>query len=178
LKLVKLVFLIFLFSGLFSGQAVSDEANESDSAIVESFCLETGLYTVCAMDTLLLNSVKSWQGHGDCPGIDAWITVRIPPDLYLLGGLPGQSEYYTINQTITESDTLLTEYWESLQVKPHPEFGYRPMVGRFELADTILVAIAKTVANPQYGDGGAWQIYVQHFADELVTLDTLYLKQR
>jgi hypothetical protein len=72
----------------------------------------------------------------------------------------------------------MVDYWESLQVKAHPEFGYRAMVGVFDIKnDSIVVAISKTLANPQYGAGGAWQIYVGNFDEVLLVLDTIYLKQ-
>lgn len=55
------------------------------------------------------------------------------------------------------ADTIMVNYWESLQVKAHPQFGYKTMVGVFDIKnDTILVAISKTLSNPQFGDGGVW----------------------
>ena len=110
------------------------------------------------------------------PGVDNWVTTKIPNNIDLFGGLPGQSEYYTIDQTIIDADTMQVDYWESLQVKPHPEFGYRPMVGVFDITDTIVVAISKTLANTQYGEGGVGQIYVANFNDFLIVMDTIYLK--
>jgi len=144
--------------------------------IVESFRIETGLQAVFVSDTALLNSVTAWQGQGDYPGVDQWSTAKIPNNFDLYGGLPGQSEYYTISSTLTLADTLQQNYWESLQVKENVQFGYRPMVGVFEMKDTLVVALAKTLANPQYGSGGAWQIYVKDFAKDLTVLDTVYLK--
>lgn len=144
--------------------------------IVESFRTETGLLAVFVLDTALLNSVTAWQGQGEYPGVDQWATVKILNNFDLYGGLPGQSEYYTIGSTLTLADTLQQNYWESLQVKENLQFGYRPMVGVFEMKDTLVVALAKTLANPQCGSGGAWQIYVKNFAEDLIVLDTVYLK--
>ena len=119
----------------------------------------------------LLNTVESWQGHGDYPRVDESVTVSIP-----VGGLLGQSEYYSIEQTLVDADTMQVAYWESLQVKTHEQFGYRPLVGVFDLKDTTVVAIAKTLANPQYGAGNAWQIYLEDYQNDLITLDTITLK--
>ncbi len=44
------------------------------------------------------------------------------------GGLPGQSPYYTEADTLAASNGSRTSLFESLQVAPHPEFGYRPLV--------------------------------------------------
>ncbi len=67
-------------------------------------------------------------------------------------------------------------YWESLQVKENTQYGYRTLVGVFDITDTIVVAIAKTLANSQYGEGGAWQIYVENFQGDLIITDTIHLK--
>jgi hypothetical protein len=168
---------------VFSMVLISCEKDKSDpqpvtNEIVEAFTSETGLGAVYYVDTTLLNTVISWQGQGDYPGVDDWTTAKVPGNFDLYGGLPGQSEYYTISQTITDTDTVMVNYWESLQVKAHPQFGYRAMVGIFDIKnDSIVVAISKTLANPQYGAGGGWQVYVGNFDEVLMVLDTIYLKQ-
>ena len=149
----------------------------SQKLLIEAFKKDTGIDAVWVSDTTLLNLVKSWQGSGDYPGVDNWATATIPAGLDLYGGLPGQSEYYSIDQTITDTDTMQVAYWESLQVKAHPEFGYRPNVGIFDLKQKSTVAIAKTLANPQFGSGGAWQIYLEDYKTSLTALDTIILKQ-
>lgn len=146
------------------------------NSIIEAFRTDTGIDAVWVSDTSLLNTVKGWQGSGDYPGVDEWATATIPAGIDLYGGLPGQSEYYTIDQTLIDADTMKVPYWESLQVKAHPTFGYRPDVGIFDLNATTTVAIARTLANPQYGAGGAWQIYVENYTTDLTPLDTIALQ--
>lgn len=167
-----LLFLTFLFSC--NKERLTHPINFNET--IASFYTETGIKAVYVFDTALLNTVKGWQGHGAYPGVDNWTTAKIPHDFDLYGGLPGQSEYYTIYLTIIVSDTMKAPYWESLQVKANPEFGYRPMVGVFDIKDSIVVAISKTLANLQYGAGGGWQIYVEDFTTDLVVFDTIYLK--
>ena len=144
--------------------------------IIEEFKATTGIDAIWISDTALLNKVKSWQGVGDYPGVDKWATATIPVGSDLYGGLPGQSEYYTISQTLVSADTMKVAYWESLQVKAHPTYGYRPSVGVFDLSQKTTVAIARTLANSQYGKGGAWQIYLENFTTVLSPLDTIALK--
>ncbi|MFC2097010.1 hypothetical protein ACFLSI_01620 [Bacteroidota bacterium] len=175
-KNLKLIYLLIISVFLFSCEKNGNEPEVITNEIIESFCFETGIEAVYVIDTSLLSTVMSWQGSGDYPGVDDWATAKIPNNFNLYGGLPGQSEYYSIDLTIIDADTIKVDYWESLQVKAHPEFGYRPMVGVFYLKDTIVVAISKTLANPQYGEGGAWQIYVEHFTEDLMVSDTIYLK--
>ncbi len=173
--LIKLTYLL-LAAALFSCTNYRVGHRTAPKSIIKSFIIETGINAISATDTALLNAVKSWQGKGDYPSIDNWTTVKIPDNFDLYGGLPGQSEYYSIDQTVVAADTIKAPYWKSLQVKAHPQFGYRTMVGVFDIKDSIIVAIAKTLANPQYGDGGAWQIYVEDYNDALMVIDTIYLK--
>lgn len=171
----KLLYFFLIAAFLYSCKEENFEPDFFRNEIIESFVFETGIGAVCLVDTSLLNEVKSWQGQGDYPGIDEWATAKIPNHIDLLGGLPGQSEFYTIEKTLIDSDTLKVQYWESLQVKENPTFGYRTMVGVFEFKDSLVVAIAKTLANSQYGSGGAWQIYVENYNEVLMVLDTVYL---
>ncbi|MFK7796344.1 MAG: hypothetical protein AB8E82_02745 [Aureispira sp.] len=165
--------LILIALGAVSCQETNDVLT---NPVIEAFRSDTGIDAVWVSDTTLLNTVKGWQGSGDYPGVDDWAIATIPAGLDLYGGLPGQSEYYTIEQTLIDADTMKTPYWESLQVKAHPTFGYRPMVGVFDLNQVTTVAIARTLANPQYGNGGAWQIYVENYGTDLTVLDTVTLQ--
>lgn len=171
----KLLYLFLIAAILYSCKEENFEPEYFPNEIIESFRLETGIGAVCVVDATLLHEVESWQGQGDYPGVDNWATAKIPGHIDLLGGLPGQSEFYTIEKTLIESDTLKVQYWESLQVKENAQFGYRTMVGVFEFQDSLVVAIAKTLANPQYGSGGAWQIYIENYKSVLLVMDTVYL---
>lgn len=167
--LLLLAFMVLSFSSC-------QEEEVPTNAVIEAFRADTGIDAVWVSDTALLHTVEGWQGSGDYPGVDEWATATIPAGLDLYGGLPGQSEYYSIDQTLIDADTMKVAYWESLQVKEHPTFGYRESVGIFDLNATITVAIARTLANPQFGTGGAWQIYVEDYASDLTALDTISLQ--
>lgn len=152
------------------------ENQNSENYLLAAFEKETGFHAYFTEDTTLIHKVTSWQGSGDYPGVDDWVAAKVTNEFLLYGGLPGQSEYYTVVNTLIDADTNTVSYWESLQVKENPTFGYRPMVGVFDFSDTLVVALARTLANPQYGDGGAWQIFVEDYGMELRVLDTVYLK--
>jgi len=168
--LLLLAFFVLSFSSCQEDDAVLT------NSVIEAFRADTGIDAVWVSDTALLHTVEGWQGSGDYPGVDEWATATIPAGLDLYGGLPGQSEYYSIDQTLIAADTMKVAYWESLQVKAHPTFGYRPEVGIFDLNATTTVAIARTLANSQYGAGGAWQIYVADYTTDLTALDTINLQ--
>jgi hypothetical protein len=169
-------YLLLLAFVVLSLSSCTEKDDVVTNSVIEAFRTETGIDAVWVSDTALLHTVEGWQGSGDYPGVDEWATATIPAGMDLYGGLPGQSEYYSIDQTLIDADTMKVAYWESLQVKAHPTFGYRADVGIFDLNATTTVAIARTLANPQFGAGGAWQIYVANYTADLTPLDTINLQ--
>ena len=145
------------------------------SPLVVAFDAESGIRVAPAVDEALLKKVCSWQGEGIYPGVDNWEVVEMPADTRLLGGLPGQSEYYSIEKSLQDVDADRQAYWESLQVKAHDLFGYRPRVGVYRLTSASKCAIAKTTANPQYGNGGAWQVFIDDFKSKLECIEEVAL---
>jgi hypothetical protein len=143
--------------------------NLTDSVVL---CLykETGLIVSVQVDTVLLYEIRNWQGKGYYPGTDSWVICELPDSTVLLGGLPGQTEFYTLPQTLENSNFSKNIYWTSLQVMAHPQFGYRSEIGEFILKGKQKAAISKTLANPQFGPGGAWQIYLPNYQSSLLKI--------
>ena len=139
-----------------------------NSEIFKTFKKDFGISAIKEVDNIpLLNKIRSWQGVGDYPGIDDWIIVKIPRGTKIYGGLPGQTEFYSIEKSLRDVGYDMKKYWQSLQVKENEKLGYRTKVGEFELLHDLEVGIAKTLNNPQFGVGGAWQIFVENFKKDL-----------
>jgi len=68
------------------------------------------------------------------------------------------------------------KYWESLQVKPNPTHGFRPKVAEYTTKETIKVGVSRTLANPQFGQGGGWQVFVDDFVNKLELVKEISLK--
>ena len=119
---------------------------------------------------------RSWQGKGDYPGRDSWRTVTMKKGTKIYGGLPGQSEFYMSEGTVNASGLNRTRLWESVQVKPHDTFGYRPKVGEYVLTQDTRVAVSTTSANPQHGAGGGRQVFVPDFANKVNLIREVPLK--
>lgn len=149
--------------------------NDTTQEVFSSFCKETGIKATLEQDRQLIRKAKRWQGRGNYPGVDKWTTIKIGNATHLLGGLPGQSQFYTIRQTLVSSDTIKNKYWKSLQVKPNDTLGYRSMVATYQFQDSLVVALSKVTSNPAYGKGGAWQLYVEDFKNLLIPMDTINL---
>jgi hypothetical protein len=141
-----------------------------------AFKIETGISATQATDDSLLIKAKRWQGSGNYPGVDAWEVFEISANTKLYGGLPGQSEFYSVEKSLLDVNYDKVKYWESLQVAPHPTFGYRPKVGEYTVNVLIKVAVSKTLANPKYGQGGAWQVFVNDYTKTLTFIKEIPLK--
>jgi hypothetical protein len=141
-----------------------------------AFKTQTGINAIHATDDSLLIKAKRWQGSGNYPGVDAWEVFEIPANTKLYGGLPGQSEFYSVEESLLDVKYNKVKYWKSLQVAPHPTFGYRPKVGEYTVNAVIKVAVSKTLANPKYGQGGAWQVFVDDYTKKITFVKEIPLK--
>jgi len=54
--------------------------------------------------------------------------------------------------------------------------GYRSIVGEYEVLQDITVAFSKATANTQFGNGGAWQFFVEDYSSSLKLLQEINLK--
>lgn len=144
---------------------------------LDQFNQSSGFNAILVTDSAAVAEAKGSQGSGEYPGVDDWFAVEIDFGNVVLGGLPGQSAFYSILETYYLSGGNKEAYWKMLQVKPHPMFGYRKFLGCFQINQKIHAAISKTLANPQYGVGGGWQLYINNYTTTLtqfaeITLDS------
>lgn len=169
--------IILSFFVSFSIFACTQKAIPSKSTnLLLAFKTQTGIHAIQATDDSLLIKAKRWQGAGNYPGVDAWEVFEIGANTKLYGGLPGQSEFYSVEKSLLEVDYDKVKYWESLQVAPHPTFGFRPKVGEYYVHAIIKVAVSKTLANPQYGKGGGWQVFVDDYHKKITFVKEIPLK--
>ena len=153
-------------------KAIPSQSNN----LLFAFKTQTGINAIYATDDSLLIKAKRWQGSGNYPGVDAWEVFEISANTNLYGGLPGQSEFYSVEKCILDAKFDKVNYWESLQVAPHPTFGFRPKVGEYTVNTIIKVAVSKTLANPKYGQGGAWQVFVDDYTKKITFVKEILLK--
>lgn len=176
-KLYLSLLLLFVFSACYGDKGV----NPYQSAIDE-FNAASGFNAKLVDDTGVVNSAKRTQYYPpDYPGVDDWFAAEISGQLVILGGLPGQSAFYSILKTYNQSGGYRNLYWEMLQVKPHPVFGYRNFLGVYETNYTMHVALSKCLANPQWGEGNQWQLYIADYHNGLnkfaeITLDSVAVR--
>lgn len=107
---------------------------------------------------------------------DLWERVTIPAGQKVYGGIPGQSSYYTSLETLINGNYSRTSIFQSLQVSPHPEFGYRPQIGVYEVLNDITIPSGIVKENPLLGPGGATQYFIKDYRDNLQLIDKIDLE--
>lgn len=106
---------------------------------------------------------------------DEFTGTILPKGTRIYGGLPGQTSWYTNFESLEASRYSRSKLFQGLQVQPHPEYGYRPQVGVYELLEDVPVAEGKALMNTQYGFGGYHQYFVEGFNSKLKLIKTINL---
>lgn len=104
---------------------------------------------------------RSWQGQGDYPGVDDYQDVILYPGQLLVRGEPNGTQYFSNFNAFIMAAEDAEEFFEGLQVRKHPQYGYRSAVQLFMVQkENIMAAYSLTLANPQFGEGGSAQYFI------------------
>jgi filamentous hemagglutinin len=98
---------------------------------------------------------------------DEWGMINLRPGDFIYGGLPGQSAYYTSAATLNAASGSRETLFRTLQVEPHPQFGYRPAVGEYEVIRGARVPHGIVQANVGKGVGGGEQFFIGNYSQSL-----------
>jgi len=101
---------------------------------------------------------------------DVWRSTTLKPGSIVYGGVPGQSAYYTDLATVKASRLNQRSLFESLQVAPHPERGYRPAIQAYRVSTEISVPGGRALSNPSYGVGGGGQYFIPNYDKVLIPI--------
>ncbi len=107
---------------------------------------------------------------------DAWIMTTLRKGDIVYGGLPGQSAFYTNEETILASQGNKITLYKNLQAKLNPERGgYRSNIGEYVVTQDMRVPTGIVSANPTLGAGGARQFFINNFGNRLELINDLEL---
>lgn len=106
---------------------------------------------------------------------DQWSMTTLPAGSRVYGGIPGQSAYYTTEGALTSAGLGRESLFQSLQVTPHPVFGFRPQMGVYEVTSDLSIPSGIVRANPTFGSGGATQYFIRDYNNQLRLLNTINL---
>ena len=106
---------------------------------------------------------------------DEWSMATLPAGSKVYCGIPRQSAYYTTEQTLLNANFGRESLFQSLQVSPHPEFGYRPQMGVYEVTKDINIPSGIVRENPSLRLGGGTQFYIKDYNNHLNLIDKIDL---
>jgi hypothetical protein len=126
-------------------------------------------------------TARSWQGSGSYPGVDAWSDTKLAKGTYVVGAAPGQSEFYTTLDGFNATDGTAEDYYQNLQIGPNttnPNYPpYRSGVTIYQVnTDNVPAAMGNALANPQFGPGGAPQLFIPGYKDALTPVYSIPFK--
>jgi RHS repeat-associated protein len=101
---------------------------------------------------------------------DVWLPTTLQPGSIVYGGVPGQSAYYMDFATVRASELNAQSLFESLQVAPHPVYGYRPRIQAYRVSTEITVPGGRALNNPAFGSGGGGQYFIPNYDDVLIPI--------
>jgi hypothetical protein len=98
--------------------------------------------------------------------------------------MPGQSSWYTDQDSVIESRFSYIAIYEGLQIAPHPVYGYRTQLSTYRVVEDINIATGKCLANRfintdkgivYLGEGGYTQYIIPDFKEKLERIETISL---
>jgi hypothetical protein len=149
-----------IFSSLAATSTVVETEIESEIVLTEDLTEDT-------VDTDVASMAKSWQGKGAYPGVDDWTNTTIKQGTKVWGGAPGQSNFYTTEEVMQEVGTDATKLNQGLQVGKGSYPQFRPGMTQYEVTQNIPAGYSQALANPQFGQGGFGQYYINDYENVL-----------
>ena len=124
---------------------------------------------------------RSWQGSVSYPGVDSWVDTNLSQGTYVVGAAPEQSEFYTTLEGFNGTDGTAESYYQNLQIGPNttnPDFPpYRRGVTIYQVnTDGLPAASSNALANPQFGPGGAPQLFIPGYQNSLTPVYSIPFK--
>jgi hypothetical protein len=110
---------------------------------------------------------RSFQGTPKYPGIDRFKDITIKKGTFLYSGYPGQTAFYTTASALRRSGGSADRLFGGLQIRKHPELGYRSSVAAYEVISDAPAAFGLAMTNIDYGLGRLPQVVVPSFESNL-----------
>ncbi len=118
----------------------------------------------------VINQAQNWQVRSGYRA-DSFSACTLKAGTVIYGGHPGQSHWYTDQDTLDRSELDAAVLWRLLQVPPNQTFGgYRPAMQAYQVLKDVVVACGKVGANKviktkegelDNGEGGGNQYFLR-----------------
>ncbi|MBZ2398963.1 RHS repeat-associated core domain-containing protein, partial [Erwinia amylovora] len=109
---------------------------------------------------------RQWQGRGIYKGRDSWSNTMLKEGDIVYGGAPGQSGFYFDKATLDAAGGSREKLWKSLQVLPHPTYGYRSKIQAYRIKRETIAGTGKALSQDPsqgFGTGGGTQFFFSNY---------------
>jgi hypothetical protein len=134
----------------------------------------------------LIDKTRAYQFEGGVYHADSYTVVELKKGAVIYGMLPGQTVWYADQATFEAGRGSYKALYQLLQIRPHPVYGYRTSVGKYEVLTDIYVTAGVCRANQEIsvdgqtenlGAGGGYQYVVFDYKDSLKLLEEIKLNE-
>lgn len=118
---------------------------------------------------------RQWQGRGLYKGRDSWSNTVLKEGDIVYGGAPGQSGFYFDGATLKSAGGSRQKLWESIQVLPHPIFGYRSKIQAYRVRYDATAGTGLALSQDPtkgFGSGGGTQYFLSNYKAVLEPIGT------
>lgn len=128
----------------------------------------------------------SYQTEGGVYQADSYEVTKLKKGDIIYGMLPGQSVFYLDKATADTGKGSYKILYALAQIRPHPVYGYRTKLGKYEVLEDMYVAAGRCLANKTItidgktetlGDGGGFQYVIFDYEGKLKLLEETTLNE-
>ena len=128
----------------------------------------------------IIDRAVSYQTEGGIYHADSYRVEKLAKGSIIYGMLPGQSVFYFDAATVEEGEGSYKKLYGLLQIRPHPVYGYRTNLGKYEVLEDMHAACGVCRANGSItvdgkmeylGDGGGFQYVIFEYEEKLKLLE-------
>ncbi len=117
----------------------------------------------------IIAAAVSYQTEGGVYNADSYEVVKLAKGDIIYGMLPGQSVFYGDKATVDKAQGSYKTLYSLLQICPHPVYGYRTKVGKYEVLADMTITVDGKVET--LGDGGGFQYVILDYENTLKLLE-------
>jgi hypothetical protein len=128
----------------------------------------------------------NYQTEGGVYQADNFTVTQLKKGDNIYGMLPGQSVFYMNKATVDKGQGSYKTLYALAQIRPHPVYGYRTKMGKYEVLEDLYAACGTCRANKtiiidgksEYlGEGGGFQYVVFDYDKKLKLLEETTLHE-
>lgn len=119
-------------------------SGQPDLLKLTEFNEASGFHTGFVKDCEILKEAAHTQGNYKYPGVDDWFAVELSAGCEVLCVIPGQSWFYTIEETYLLSKATKGEFFKLIQLKDSKE---QDSIGFFHVKRPVHAAVSKALNN-------------------------------